>query len=204
MITNGIELRRIDNLGDLTWLRISLNLDQERGRKLGNALDNVDIPGDVTFGFSSVFMGDEELFWESVDFAKKYNPKYIRVLVDAFGHNGKREILEPRLKDLVAATGDERVFFITRITEAPDACYIGYLKPFLYADGYVYPCSSCVLGEGKFPDRFRMYHVSEIREFYETTAMESIVEKGCWFCVPHKQNNFLTAIREPVDHRSFV
>jgi len=205
LITNGLELRRIERLQDLTWLRISLNLDQSRGEKLGERLDAIKIPDNVTFGFSYVTDGDKKMFDISAEFAKRYSPEYVRVVGNCIGTTDVRKTIAAKSQKLVDGLNDSRFFFSYKLAEAPEGCYQGYLKPFLYADGYVYPCSSCVLGEQKFPERFRMYHASEVFGYYDNLDVKSIVDtSGCPFCVLTEQNNFLNGILQEAPHANFV
>ena len=143
-----------------------------------------------------------ELTNEFAEYAKRYNPRYIRVLPNCL----EPHLIERRAKQLdeVAASvnsmiGHEVVFVQNKPPKAPKACYLGYIHPVLNCDGYVYPCDSCVLNDAaghSFANPWRVCHWSEIAKIYEQPVRSLIADtaKTCPGCVFSRSNEILGGV----------
>lgn len=208
MITNGIGInKRLDKSlqARMSWLRISSNTLDYR--------DHLDLPDnfnpDGILGFS--YCWTENLSTESQllrikDIAVENNVKYIRLVPNCLDSN--EDMLtkwDPLLQPMADKLGHP-IFYQPKNFGAPDNCYLGYIKPFLYCDEYVYPCSSTVLNpeaDKQFNSNFRWYHYTETEKIY-SQPMSSIVDtKRCPHCVFTKQNAQLEYVINKHENEEF-
>ena len=208
LITNGTLLKHHD-VSKFTWVRVSINPETI------NNLDLPEIPG--TLGFSYIVSGEtEEMLTESIKkiikLVDKYNPEYVRVLSDCAISN--EDILQNQIliKKVVDKFPDYKdVFFQQyKLPSSPDKCYLGYLHPVIYCDGYVYPCDSLVLNDHKvqkFKDKYRICSMKDLTPLLDTHIIKSLVnpKRDCPNCVFRKQNQLLDSILNPPEvHKNFI
>lgn len=184
LITNGTLLDKLLHPKHLDWLRISANsLDYNK---------EIFIPKlrpDAYLGFSYCFdyEGDStiETLLKIKDLAIKHNARYVRVVPNCIGDVEKRH---QKIKDIVEKLG-KPLFYQEKRKDVFNNCWIGYLKPFLNADGYVYPCSSTVLNEDaerQFNPKYRWYHWRDMARVYGangTRVISPVDGSRCADCV---------------------
>lgn len=206
LITNGTLLSKADfsALDKLTWIRISLNaLDY---------VDKVEIPEfspNTTLGFSYV-VNDDSSEWSYAQlkyYTLKYKPSYVRILNNCLVDGDKLKEKNELLKDRISSLG-EPFFLQAKTKQRPSNCYLGYFKPFLYCDEYVYPCSSTVLNidaERQFHHKYRLCHASKFIEMYYNPVKSLVDTSLCSGCVYTKQNELLDYIlSERTEHEEFI
>jgi MoaA/NifB/PqqE/SkfB family radical SAM enzyme len=196
LITNGIGInKRLDKSlqARISWLRISANTLDYR--------DHLDLPSNFnpegTLGFSYCWtenLSTEKQLLRVKEIADNNNVKYIRLVPNCLDSNEDMvNKWDPLLEPMAERLGHP-VFYQPKNFGSPDQCFLGYIKPFLYADEYVYPCSSTVLNseaDKQFNSSFRWFHYSKVEEIY-SQPMSSIVDtKRCEHCVFVPQNNQL-------------
>jgi len=197
LITNGLRLHVLSEkqLSKLEWLRISLN-----------ALDyriEVKIPEGInTLGFSYVWnqLSTPEKLEQVSEYAEKYNAKYVRVVGDCLS----AERIDKARKEIAPLMCKyPHFFFSMKGYDKPEECWVGYLRPFLNADGYIYRCSANPLIERKFHPHFRMCHYHNIIQFWKKIGKPFATDK-CGLCFFKEQNELLAAIINPVKHPNFI
>lgn len=200
LITNGILLHRIlgDNLARLKWIRISMN-----------SLDYVSslpidlVPHDVAMGFSYVWneKSNVSILDKIEEYAGRYNARYVRIVPNCLSIdtiNEHRKTVRELVKDR------ERFFFQEKDYHVPSRCRIGYLKPFVNSDGYVYHCSAIPLIHRKFDEHYRMCHISQIEKKWENVEPfdTSLCQEGkCFF---GEQNDLLELSAMDIEHEEFL
>jgi len=198
LITNGIALSNIrnKNLDKLEWLRVSLNsLDYV------NSVQIPQIKG--TLGFSYVwndYTDPKTALATLAAYKEKYNADYVRIVPDCLSTTSQ-EFFKQKIAPKITQDG---FFAQSKPYSIPEKCWWGYLKPFLNADGFIYRCSACALLERKFPIRFRMGHMSEIKDIWTNVAPfnTSGCEEGkCFFA---SQNQLIQTVLEESQHDSFI
>ncbi len=195
MITNGIGINnRLDPKlqARMSWIRISANTLDYR--------DHLDLPvgmKDGNLGFSYCWtenLSTKAQLLRVKEIADNNNVKYIRLVPNCLDSNEDMvNKWDPMLKPMADDIGHP-VFYQPKNFASPPECYLGYIKPFLYCDEYVYPCSSTVLNkeaDKQFNSNFRWYHYTDTEKIY-SEPMHSIVDtKRCEHCVFTSQNNQL-------------
>ena len=206
IITNGIGInKKIEPaiLSNLSWIRISSNVLDYR--------DEIEIPKNFkgTLGFSYCWtegLSTEEQLLKIKDIALKNNVKYIRMVPNCLSTKEELQKQHDFLIPLVEKVG-EPFFYQQKEFGTPDNCYWGYLKPFLYCDGYVYPCSSTVLNanaDKQFNPAYRWYHWKDITKTYETKITSAVDTKVCTHCVFCDQNDILDYALNEQPHENFI
>lgn len=207
MITNSIGLNKVvdkELLRSLSWLRISANVLDYK--------DTIELPEkfDGTLGFSYVWT-DGISTMEQLERIKKIaldnGVEYIRLVPNCLSTHEEQVKHNTELAEVAKRAGAP-VFFQRKNFDTPDGCFWGYLKPFLYCDEYVYPCSSTVLNpdaDKQFNPRYRWCHYSEIRRVWEEDGIDSIIDtKNCTHCVFADQNRILEYALQEQEHEEFV
>lgn len=207
MITNSIGLGRcVDKelLQKLSWLRISANVLDYK--------DDIEVPKDFqgTLGFSYVWTDEHSNEGQLIrirDIARRYGAKYVRLVPNCLSTKAEQEQRNNFLEPLAKKIGSP-VFFQRKDFATPDNCYWGYIKPFLYCDEYVYPCSSTVLNEDadkQFNTSYRWCHWSEVEATWRDKEIASAVDtKRCEHCVFTEQNKMLEYALTQQEHEDFV
>ncbi len=206
IITNGIGInKKIEPaiLSDLSWIRISSNVLDYR--------DEIDLPKNFkgTLGFSYCWtegLSTEEQLLKIKDIALKNDVKYIRMVPNCLSTKEELQKQHDFLIPLVEKVG-EPFFYQQKEFGTPDNCYWGYLKPFLYCDGYVYPCSSTVLNanaDKQFNPAYRWYHWKDITKTYEAKISSAVDTKACTHCVFCDQNDLLDYALNNQPHENFI
>lgn len=197
LITNGVRLRTLPShlRRQLSWVRISLNVLDYK--------EEVWIPKDLpNLGFSYVWnqRSTVEKLDQVSEYAQKYNAKYVRVVPDCLS---AQRIDEARKAVAPLMRVYPRFFFSMKGYDKPEECWLGYLRPFLNADGYVYRCSANPLIQRKFHPHFRMCHHTGILQFWKQTAKPFSTDK-CGLCFFKEQNELLSSVINPVEHGKFI
>ena len=194
LITNGIKLHHysFDNLWKhLRWIRISLNA-MDHGW-----FPDFQIPKEYhgTVSFSYVWHGKSpKSILPKLEAVLSQYPRVesLKIQLDVF--NSKLEypeIVHPK------------IFIIEKDHMKPaDRCYMGWVKPHLDADGYIYHCSTCALRDRKFPMEWRIGSWDHIPDPYPEKA--KFDTRACERCFYVDQNKLLDNIRHPPHHWEFV
>lgn len=215
LITNGILLADLDSsvLSKFKWIRIS-----------GNTLDYADdveipkVPG-ATLGFSYVWhAGTDPSVLEAIRIkASECGAAYVRLIPDCNLPDPEFSEVDRKIRNFVARVGHP-FFRQDKLPKQAGCCYLGYVHPVLYADGYVYPCDSLVLnsiaGDRSFHEEYSLCHWSGIEQFYGQPIGGSLVDvHKCPRCVFTRNNDLLARIIETrdelppveeVEHANFI
>ena len=203
LITNGILLNEkisYNQLSSLSWIRISMN-----------CLDYVDkielnIPNNVTLGFSYVWNENSKpsIINKIRQYRKIHNAKYIRVVPDCrnvkFIEDYRKSIM-PIINEYPDVDG---MFFQEKEYVPPSRCWMGYLKPFINADGYIYHCSANPLIDLKFNKKFRMGHISEIDKIWNDKYVIPFTSEHCGECFFKEHNELIEEIILDIEHKDFI
>jgi len=206
MITNSVGLNRVltaDSLDVLSWLRISANVLDYK--------DKIEIPKNFkgTLGFSYVWADEQDHLPQLKrirDIAINNNVAYVRLVPNCLATIEQQKKNNLFLADVAKAISPP-VFFQKKEFKSPSNCYWGYVKPFLYCDEYVYPCSSTVLNpdaDKQFNSSYRWCHYTDVLSVW-TRKIQSIVDTTrCSHCVFHDQNMMLDYALNERLHEEFV
>lgn len=206
LITNGLNINYILNMNIrsyLSWIRISANVYDEVGK--------IDIPilFPGTLGFSYVWnegVSSIKKLKEIQDIAIYNEVSYIRLVPNCLATKEEQYVNNESLARMAEVLG-EPFFFQRKTFGTPSNCYWGYIKPFLYCDGNVYPCSSLVLNSDaheQFNSSYKMCHWTEINEFWEKDIYSLVNTTKCDKCVFTEQNEMLEYAGRYQDHEEFL
>ena len=205
LITNGTLLKNVD-IDKFTWVRVSINPE---------TINNLDLPKITgVLGFSYIVSGEtKETLTKNIGkiniLVEKYKPEYVRVLSDCAIPNEKIIKTQELIKSVLTDYSDT-FFQQYKLPETPKRCYLGYLHPVLYCDGYVYPCDSIVLNDHsnqKFKEKYRICNMGNLKPLLMPKSIKSLVcpKEDCPNCVFSKQNNLLDSIINPTEvHKNFI
>ncbi len=159
------------------------------------------VPKDVTLGFSYVWnrRSHFKTLRKIREYTKFYGASYVRVVPDCLSAkriDECRKTVAPHVSKL-----GEKFFFTMKGYSKPEECWIGYLRPFLNADGYIYRCSANPLIKRKFHRKFRMCHMHQL-ECWKTP--EPFATGLCGLCFFKPQNDLLAALMSNVRHKDFI
>lgn len=165
--------------------------------------------GTARVGLKTQWMEERlpELIKQIGDYVQRYNPRYVRLLPNCLEPSKikQRCLLMKGMAfhiNNVYAGGRDVVFVQHKPPAAPKACLLGAVHPVLNADGYCYPCDSCVLNETAghaFSQSWRMCHWSDIGKLYENKLPYSLIKdpaKQCPGCVFTRSNEILEGVRD--------
>lgn len=198
LISNGVILNRKvsqESLRCLTWLRISLNsLDYIKDL-------NLKVPKNVTLGFSYVWneKSNMKVLEKMRNYKKKYGAAYVRIVPDC---RNVKYIREYRQKIRPTIEKFPGFFFQEKEYTPPHRCWMGYIKPFVNSDGYVYHCSANPLIKLKFNEKFILGHISEIKNIWKNP--KPFTTEHCSECFFREHNELLEEVLREVDHGDFV
>jgi len=193
LITNGLLLKNfsMDLLETFTWIRVSLN-----GLDVGWFPD-FEIPENVTLSFNYVWHSKTKPFEIKKSF-KKILEKYpqtqvIKVQEDVFSpSNHKKNIFN-----------DERIFVSQKQENGiPKKCYMGWIKPHLSAGGKIFRCSSVSLKNRKFEGD--EYIISSFDDYCLDCDYKTFDTSNCERCFFEAQNDFISLIKEKMEHSDFI
>jgi len=201
LITNGIGINlHLDWVRFIDWLRISANVYDYLGK--------IELPSAHmgTLGFSYVWtegISSLETLRKIKKIALENRVDYIRLVPDCTKDIEKQnEFLEKIAEEI-----GPPLFLQRKIFKSPNHCYWGYLKPFLYCDGYVYPCSSMVLNldaDKQFHESYRVCHWTEIEKIWGETVKSLVDTAKCGHCVFSHQNEMLEYSLSKQSHEEFI
>jgi MoaA/NifB/PqqE/SkfB family radical SAM enzyme len=200
MITNGVELNKIDTFEHLKWLRISMNCLEY--------VDDIEIPDlpHLTMGFSFVHDNPRPEVLRKLDkYVTKFKPTYVRIVPNCQATDEEQNRNNEIIGSMVEGWG-EPYFYQPKMFNRPDECFWCYFKPFLLHDGWVYPCSSVVLNENagrSFHNKYRWVRMEKLPSMYESRALPCPTNH-CDHCVFYDQNADLASLAHPTGMENFV
>src|SRR3990167_5465456 len=225
MITNGVGLTRLvkqEQLHKLSWLRVSLAVFDPQnfhGNNDGKSNERYvermpDLPDHITgkMGFSYVWgpYSKLEVLAKIADYAKDHQVDFVRIVpdcLDAPRQAEYRDKILPIVADFNKDIGREVLFFQAKRYDVHSSCRIGFIKPFLNADGYFYHCSAVPLYNQGFTPHWRMGHMSEVDKIWSAeNIMKGFDTSKCEYgkCFYAPQNEILDTIKKEGVHKNFI
>jgi MoaA/NifB/PqqE/SkfB family radical SAM enzyme len=203
LITNGIKLNKIkkDTMKKLTWIRISLNgLDYIKDINF-----NFDIPENVDIGLSYVWNENttKDIIKKVENISKKLKVKFVRIVPDCLSVE-KQKKYDKEIKESIK---NNSVFFYQQKTRSLcEKCFVGYIKPYLCPDGYIYSCTAHPLLKRKVDKKFRLGHMNDVKKIWKNVKPLNPKLLGCEAgkCFFKEQNDILNEVIQNKRHKKFV
>ena len=224
MITHGMGLTKLvtqENLDKLAWLRVSLaSFDPQNfhgnnsGHKNAVYIDKFpNLPESIKgkLGFSYVWGPNSriEILDKIADYAKNHQVDFVRIVpdcLDAPRQKQYRDHIMPIIDGYNGKLGKEVLFFQAKRYDVYDKCRIGFIKPYLNADGYFYHCSAVPLYNQAFTPHWRMGHMGEVKKIWQAENIGKFNTSHCEYgkCFYAPQNELLDSIAKGGVHKNFI
>lgn len=210
MVSNGKNMEKLssDSLNNLTWLRISFDTNRSFDDKFVKNLNSiVTMNHNCDLAFSYVVAGktNGEDFRKLVSYANNHNFSHVRVVEDLFqpGFTSMEE-----MKSYLEGLDTSRIVFQGKkdYCAGTKDCYISLIKPFIAADGYIYPCCGVTYAQEheqkKEPKNMRMGHWSDLPSIIR--AQKNYNGNSCTKCYYPEYNAVLKALKTKTEHKEFI
>jgi len=186
--TNGTRLWNY-SIGLLNWLRISINFYIDNNKIFTDPI----IPDKLGYIYIKHNNSPKDLRKKLIKFMKNHRGLYLRIVQDVFGSPYLINI--NLMIDYFMFYPESRI-----IIQKPQStkfykgkCYMGFLKPYLNADGLVYPCINTVDPKTKIRDKTKS--ITNINHPYELLKFKDII-MNCENCGLWEKNEFINYINE--------
>jgi MoaA/NifB/PqqE/SkfB family radical SAM enzyme len=210
LITNAIKFDWFDRFDKLEWMRASLHGFNEHKearieRNVAKALEkNPDLTVSAVYIWTK---GSEDVFPKVAEFVNKYKIP-TRITPDLTLGKQSIDFMMGYVGDYVKKYGDEYAFlsdFNVQTDRKHDHCYQHMLKPFVFPDGWVYPCPSVGLVPEQFKNVGNPLRVCKIEDILEHYSQGAYMRKhDCSFCKYSAQNELVDDILRPTQHKEFA
>lgn len=209
LVSNGKDLSKLvpRNINLLTWYRISFDTERKLDEKFLKGLDRIVAENqycDLAFSYVVSGKTDGKDLRQLVQYANENNFSHVRIVENIFdpGVTSMDEVkglLEGVNTDLVVFQGKKEW------THGVKDCYISLMKPFIAADGFVYPCCGITYAFGdekREPLGMRMGHYSEWKEI--VAKQQNFDGSNCMKCFYPEYNATLKALKSDIKHKEFI
>jgi MoaA/NifB/PqqE/SkfB family radical SAM enzyme len=212
LVSNGKDLGKLkpENINLLTWYRISFDTNRVIDDKFINSLDKiVEANHSCDLAFSYILAGKGTDDWKDlktlVNYVNDNDFSHIRIVEDQFTPN---IVSIQEMKDVLKDYDTSKVVFQIQKehTRGTKDCLISLLKPFIAADGYVYPCCGityAINSEQRVePKGMRMGHWTELPEII--SKQKNFNGSICDKCYYTEYNTVLKALQTDLKHKEFI
>lgn len=203
LTTNGLKLSvaMLEKMRSLRWMRISISDEYDFG-VLRNTLEFATkelTTTDVNISYVITANPNKDKIREAIDFVGRFNLSHCRFVTD-INDSEPLEIETDNPKIIV----QQRQEF----TRGSQRCLISLLKPFINADGAIYPCcgvqyaTASESAKRNVSDRYIMGGLKDISEIWRNQICfdGSICEK----CFYDSYNSTLSKLITPIKHEKFI
>lgn len=210
LVSNGKDLQRLDpeNINLLTWYRISFDTNRTVDERFMNNLDRVvqaNKKCDMAFSYVVTKKTAGMDLRKLVQYSNDNNFTHFRIVEDIF-NPGVTTMDE--MRGLLEGIDTSRVVFQGKKEHVKGCkdCLISLVKPFIAADGYVYPCCGITYAHNeerkKEPKSMRMGHYKDLPQIIE--GQHNYNGSDCDVCYYPEYNITLKAMTGDVKHKEFI
>jgi len=201
LTTNGDYLNVLNDwsLSILSWVRISgsdeYGFDPKWWLKIAQPI--IEKYQDVSWSFSYVATKkfDHSNLNDYIYTADKFNFSHVRVVWDLLDR-GEPPVLETKSKRVIWQPRDNP-------RKGAKECWFSLIKPLLAADGYIYPCCGVQYARKNAdldnPKEFRMEKIPR-----PWVLQKPFNGELCERCYYSEYNDYISRIKQPVDHATFI
>lgn len=210
LITNAIKFDWFRRFDLLQWMRASFHGFNEGKR--ATIEKNVALARELNprLEISGVYIwtkGSDEIYPEVAAYANA-NKIPTRVTPDLTAGRESIDQMMQHVGAAVAANPGSFTFlsdFNVKTERLHDHCYMQAIKPFIFPDGWVYPCPSVGLTpetQKNVLDELRVCRIEDIAEFFSRPIQ--LAHRGCQFCKYSAANELIDEILRPTTHNDFA
>lgn len=210
LVSNGKQLDRLEpeNINLLTWYRISFDTNRKLDDTFIQNLDRIveaNKTCDLAFSYVVSSKTDGKDLKRLVEYANTHKFSHVRVVEDIFnpGISSMREI-----KELLGDTNTDLVVFQGKKEHVRGErdCLISLVKPFIGADGYIYPCCGITYAHNdeqkREPASMRMGHWKDLPSIIN--EQKNYNGTLCDKCYYPEYNAVLKAVKGDIKHEEFI
>jgi MoaA/NifB/PqqE/SkfB family radical SAM enzyme len=206
MITNGVNLEKVERWDLLDWVRVSLNtLEFRDDIDIGLLRDKTDI------SFCYIYHSDSHKHMEKVVQFSNEHEIVCRLAPDCIQPIDDIErTLEIARDDLWAYKDNKYVFlsdFNVDLIRKNNDCRIHMIKPCFYLDGWIYACPSSELAiehDRQAAKKARICKHNEIVDFYTNPKAMEALDLDCSYCKYVQQQELLESLLTRTKHNAFA
>ena len=207
MNTNTIDAHLVKHWDLLTWVRISLNVF--------DYYDSIDIPTIRESGvyFSGCYIWNDISTPETLDKVARFANKEklsSRIAPDCIVKLDEIDSAVEEIRGILEKITPSEYMFLSDFNvdthRHNQKCFMHLIKPFFYADGYIYPCPSLELAvenDKQLPQDFKLCTYDQVMDFYRNKAL-TINELPCSYCKYAKQQVVLDDILTETKFNEFA
>jgi hypothetical protein len=210
LVSNGkqLDLLNPDNINYLTWYRISFDTNRKLDDTFISNLDKVvshNSGCDLAFSYVITKKTNWSDLRRLINYTNDNGFSHLRIVEDIF-NPGIMSIDE--LKDATKDLDTSKVIYQGKkeFTNGDKDCWISLIKPFIGADGYVYPCCGITYAhkdeQGVEPKSMRMGHWSQLADIISN--QQNFKGSGCDKCYYPEYNAILSVLRNDIKHEEFI
>jgi MoaA/NifB/PqqE/SkfB family radical SAM enzyme len=210
LVTNGINIDTINNLGLLTWVRVSFDDKRYFNHDFKHDLISAITKNrkiDWSFSYVVTRKPDIGQIIKIIQFANEYSFTHVRLVSDLLDlvHIIDMEEIKKSIKSYV---NDDRVIYQGRkqFTRGRKKCLISLLKPVITVEGEVYPCCGVQYAKrtniGNYDKSMCMGTVEDIEDIYY--KQQNFDGSDCDKCYYDNYNEALDNMTANLNHREFV
>lgn len=214
LITNGFLLDALDkeSLEALTWCRISFSDDEnindvETISEILNKTCQKTPLNNIFWSFSYVVMEKQkpEIQQKIILLAKELNMQNVRFISDQsntekvdFKHTIKNNGYICNNNNIAICIYDEKI-----PEKAFPRCWLYLIKPFIAADGYVYPCC-CIEYKSDNMDFTKDERICYYKDYEEKLRSMQAYKHDCQSCYFNHYNEFIDAFQHTIIHEEWI
>jgi len=211
MNTNALDISRIKktNWKRFNWVRVALNVfDSQNNNRINKFTDNVlQLKKDANI--TACYIVPQQIGIDNINKVINFaidNKIPTRIAPDCLQ---EKDDIKKMIDILKKCDLNEYIFlsdFNVYLGERENnVCMMHMLKPFLYADGWIYACPSSELAienNRTMQERYRVCRMEDVHEYYRRKF--EVFSFDCSYCKYTLQNNILNAVITETNDNEFA
>lgn len=222
LVTNGIPLIPkinprnrtgidADAMDKFTWIRVSYSDFRRWDKTFVDAMDYMSSFKNIDKAFSYVLTKPINFsnLENAINYANKNDFTHVRIVPDLYDLANSENNMQ-LAKDFIKSKGinDDKVIYQQRkyFTEGAKDCQISLLKPYISADGMIYPCCGVQYAMKEeyrgFPKKMQMGHYKDLPALVK--GQKIFDGSDCIKCYYDEYNHALNSLKSSIVHKEFV
>jgi organic radical activating enzyme len=222
LVTNGIMLppyskgkitrgMKPEAMEKMTWIRVSYSDFRKWDQKFVDAMDYMSSFQNIDKAFSYVLTKPINFsnLENSIKYANEHNFTHVRIVPDLYDLENSESNMEAA-RNFIKEKGinDDIVIYQQRkyFTAGAKDCQISLLKPYISADGMIYPCCGVQYAMKEefrgFPKLMQMGHYKDLPALVK--GQKIFDGENCVKCYYEEYNHALSSLKSKLEHPEFL